>query len=491
MASENKNENVLLTGQTAYFKKSGSMTNFGVIELNTQDSSSNYGPGFIDEGSKIHAVKLETSNDYKNTEIAMQNFLGEFYDDELAGYKVKENAIKINEALTPYYIKLQEYANKIGMYKELPYLTTVEKEDLMSFDGVVTLPKNFSIQLDIEPDIGNNSIYNIFRSENNEIRFWKDDHNRLCFNDTILNIDKELEREDTIVINQVNTEISIYINGDLINKGIVGVDSSIDVNIFENFAGIIYSMKVYNRDTEEEVVNIKPFFKKDVGGGLLDVISNVFYEMTQGVAKLFIPKVRAYLYSNSFIDLKVLPNPNTGIEIDFRTASTTNQLRIFDVSSGFSVSGTMSLSLYRNGSGQWAYARNNNVGNWVSTGVSANTTRTTCSINKQNNGKIIMSGGATVNANLSGTVTNSNTGNKTIWLNATNDIGAYTRPESKTYIGGSYALNVYSIKVWDDQELIRDYVPAIDIVTNKPCLYDKVNNEYYFISKGTMYVYDS
>ena len=151
----------------------------------------------------------------------------------------------------------------------------------------------------------------------------------------------------------------------------------------------------------------------------------------------------------------------------------------------------MTLALYRNGSGQWAYARNNNVGNWVSTGVSANTNRTTCSINKQNNGKIIMSGGATVNANLSGTVTNSNTGNKTLWLNATNDIGAYTRPESKTYIGGSYALNVYSIKVWDDQELIRDYVPAIDIVTNKPCLYDKVNNEYYFTSKGTMYVYDS
>lgn len=492
MASENKNENVMLTGQTAYFKKNGSMTNYGTIVKDTQDSYSDYGPGYIAPNSVIKGASLEKSNDYKNTETAMKVFLGDFYDDEAEGYKVKANAEKINDALTPYYSKFQQYVNRMGTYKELPFLTTTD--GAMRFDGTIQLPKNFVMELDIEPDYVHEAEYTIFGDENDTFRFWKDENDKLCFNDTVLNIDGELQREDTIVIEQFDGSVNVYINGDLINRNLEGIVSNISVSIFEDFVGVIYGVKVYDITTEEETIDLKPFIKKDVGGGLLEVISNTFYEMTQGTPKLYTSKVRAYMYYNTSIDTGVLVNANTGIEIDFSSSSTTNQLRIFGVGSDYSVSGTVSLCLYRNGSGQWAYVRNNNVGNWISTGVSANTSRTICSINKQNNGKIIMSGGATVNANLSGTVTNANTGRKTLWINGTNDLGAFRPCDDKTtamYVMGSYYLNVYNVKIWDGQELIRDMVPAIDLATGKNCLYDKVNDKSYFPGKGTMYVYDS
>ena len=493
MASENKNENVLLTGQTGYFKKNGSMVNFGVLDEDTQDTYSDYGPGFIDEGSVIKGATLLKSNDYKNTESAMKTFLGDFFDDETEGYKVKNNGNKIKDTLAPYYAKFQQYVNRMGQYKELPYLTTDDGN--MTFGETIILPKNFSFQIDIEPDYTEESEYNIFHSENNEIRFWKDENNKLCLNDTILNIDNELNREDVIVIDQYEGYVNVYINGNLVNRNIeTNIVSNISVSIFENFKGIIYGIKIFNLDTEKEVYDIKPFIKKSIGGGLLDVISNTFYELTQGTAKLYTPKARAYMYYNTSIDTGVLVNKDTGIEIDFYSGSTTNQLRIFGVGSDYTVSNTVSFMLYRNGSGQWAYARNNNVGNWVSSGVSANTSRTICSINKQNDGKFKMSGGATVDMDLSGTVTNSNDGRKTLWINGCNDLGAFRPCDDRTtamYVMGSYYLTLYSVKIWDGQELIRDYIPAIDLATGRNCLYDKVNNVSYFPGKGTMDVYDN
>lgn len=493
MASENKNENVLLTGQTGYFKKNGSMVNFGVLDEDTQDTYSDYGPGFIDEGSIIKGATLLKSDDYKNTESAMKTFLGDFFDDETEGYKVRNTGNKIKDTLAPYYTEFQSYANRIGLYKELPFLTTTD--GVLTFGETIQLPKNFTIQLDIEPDYTEESEYNIFHSENNEIRFWKDENNKLCLNDTILNIDGELNTEDTIVIDQYEGSVNVYINGNLINRNIeTDIVSNISVTMFEDFKGIIYSFKVFDLDLEKIVLDLKPMIKKNVGGGLMDVITNTFYELTDGTAKLYDEYLRAYMYYNTVIDTGILVNKDTGIEIDFYSSSTTNQLRIFGVESNYSVANTVTFSLYRNSSGQWSYARNNNVGNWISTGVSANTSRTTCSINKQNNGKIIMSGGATVNADLSGTVSNQNTNRQTLWINGSNDLGAF-RPANDTttafYATGSYYLNVYNIKIWDDQELVRDMIPAVDLATGKNCLYDKVNNEPYFPARGTMYVYNS
>lgn len=490
MASENKNENVLLEGQTAYFKKNGSMRNLGVVTANTPDSSSVYENGYIAEGSVIKGTTLELSTDYTDTEREMRTFLGEFFDENVEGYKVQANAEKITTELAPYCTKFKEYAKRTNSLTKLPYLTTLDNNIAMNI--TMSLPINYTMILDITSNAKLNESYNIFSSEDNTVRLYKSEDNLLYYNDTQIDMgDKGFNCRNKIVINQIDGKISIYVNGKLKVNNINGSTEDKSVNIFKKFIGTIYSVKLIDEDTEKLVTVLKPYINRGVGEGLLEIITSTMYIVTEGEVYLYKPCTSIYMQSNSFIDTLVSPNANTGIEIDFKTSSNSNQIRIFGVGSDISVSNSVTFELYRNGSGRWAYARNDNKGNWVDTNVDANNSRTVCSINKQNDGKIIMSGGATVNATLSGTVTNSNNANQTIWLNTTNDLVAYTRPESKTYISGSSYTNIYSLKVWDGDELIRNMVPGTDIISNRACLFDKVNKKSYYASKGGISISDS
>lgn len=58
----------------------------------------------------------------------------------------------------------------------------------------------------------------------------------------------------------------------------------------------------------------------------------------------------------------------------------------------------------------------------------------------------------------------------------------YSRPSSKN------SMSIYYCKIWDGDELIRDYIPCLDD-NNKPCLYDKVNQIPYY-SGGIEFDYE-
>ena len=45
-------------------------------------------------------------------------------------------------------------------------------------------------------------------------------------------------------------------------------------------------------------------------------------------------------------------------------------------------------------------------------------------------------------------------------------------------------IKLYSCKIWDNDDLIRDYIPVLDI-EGVPCLYDKVEKKYYY-NEGTL-----
>lgn len=115
MASESVNSNVLLTGQTAYVKKQGSMVNLGTIVIpNTETSVPHtYENGFIDEGSKIEGTILEDTTDYKTCEQNMRMYLAQDFDDKTEGYTVKNNAVAMANTLLPEAIEIQKLRNKI------------------------------------------------------------------------------------------------------------------------------------------------------------------------------------------------------------------------------------------------------------------------------------------------------------------------------------------------------------------------------------------
>ena len=126
MASENKNENVMLTGQTAYFKKNGSMTNYGKLTIDNQEVSVAYGPGFVDEGSTLQPAVLETSADYENTLEDMQLYLGDDFIEETEDYLVKTNAENIATELQPREATIRTYIDNMYKYTDLSFVTILK-----------------------------------------------------------------------------------------------------------------------------------------------------------------------------------------------------------------------------------------------------------------------------------------------------------------------------------------------------------------------------
>lgn len=114
MPSESTTSNVMLTGQSAYIKKEGSMTNHGVITITDTSSSHTYSNGFIEDGSKINGTTLENTTDYITCETNMKTFLGTHYiEPEEGEYGVQINATNIITRLTEPSSDIQVWVDKI------------------------------------------------------------------------------------------------------------------------------------------------------------------------------------------------------------------------------------------------------------------------------------------------------------------------------------------------------------------------------------------
>ena len=79
----------------------------------------------------------------------------------------------------------------------------------------------------------------------------------------------------------------------------------------------------------------------------------------------------------------------------------------------------------------------------------------------------INNGSASVTGDLNKTSTSSNYAYGAAWRS------------KNCYIFGIIQYKLYSMKIYMNNTLIRDYVPALDY-NDVPCLYDKVNNQFYY-----------
>lgn len=157
-----------------------------------------------------------------------------------------------------------------------------------------------------------------------------------------------------------------------------------------------------------------------------------------------------------YINTGISPNQDTRFMMTFmvtRRASSDNY--IFGVS-GFSFRATGDTSCSIN----WVASK------WANTG---------CALNKK----------FTVDAsnvwtlyNEDGSVKSKTSWDKTAWsYTAPFYIGAGdTNFSASGYIGG---LKIYSAKIWDNDELVRNFIPVLD-GNGVACLYDLVSNEYFY-----------
>lgn len=113
MASENKTENVMLNGQSAYFKKSGSMTNHSTVELENALSSHSYSEGYIGPNSILHGTDLAETTEYTQCEAIMKNYLGDNWEENENERTIITNSNKIKSMLEPGETNMQKLKDNV------------------------------------------------------------------------------------------------------------------------------------------------------------------------------------------------------------------------------------------------------------------------------------------------------------------------------------------------------------------------------------------
>ena len=314
-------------------------------------------------------------------------------------------------------------------------------------------------------------------------------HNISC---NVLN-DKKVYYDENLLFTGNNTQFTADSQASLFriyNKTSYGEPSKAKVR----------SLKIYNNG--ELIRDYKPCFRKTDGEiGLYDIINNKFYantgtgELLKGdkiitkneniqresdyVSKTRIPKEYQEVqyiegtgaqYINTMYNL----SPKSRIYADFAYTQSVLQTRVFGVQGKAGVS-LMTFEIYINGNGQYAWACQNNAGNWKSTSLTANDSRVQVDFNSNNN-RITFSGGITYTEEIKTTRTITN--NAPVYIFATNLYG--------TSVSNMAKLKIYSLFIENNGIRVRDFVPCYRVDDGIAGLYDLVNGVFY-TNQGTGY----
>jgi hypothetical protein len=171
-----------------------------------------------------------------------------------------------------------------------------------------------------------------------------------------------------------------------------------------------------------------------------------------------------------YIDTGFKTTPKTKIETTFQfTQVTPTQQRIFG--NYYSETDGLVFTTYINGAGNFAWACQNNTGNWINTGITADTNKHTFIVDSLNNSVSIDNYNATI------TTTRTNNSLTSILL----FVYRYENGVDKNTL--SY-LKMYSTKIYDNNVLVRDFIPCYRNSDNVVGLYDIVNDVFY-TNQGT------
>lgn len=480
MPSENKKENVMLTGQTAYFKKSGSMVNHGKIDIVDQESAVVYEMGYIEEGSTLGKAVLETSADYESTVNSMEVYLEDDFIAEADTYLVKANAEKIATEIAPRALAIQTHLDNIHEYTDLKYLNTTK--DIFDFKLPVKLKPNFVLQ--IKSNIRNlPQAYSILDSA--AIKIGQNESGKFFINDIELpNLTRttlgllEIVQQDGVLL--MKNDDTIIFTCDAL------FDYEIDAVVDLSLASRVCYVQVYGNEGIEYHY-VSKINSETSQYGMHNIIGGDWYP-TETQVKMYREYESSNIWSGA-LDLGYCPGPNTGIEITYKQyssqSSSTNTFRnIIGCYSGYSKANTLSFGILV-GNGSRVYGcRNNNIASWTDSGViSANSDVSTVTLNKHGDGRLKSTGAMTFNVAVSGTATIQNKGRATLWLSGTNDLGRYIPCDgiiTNTQIPMKSDIYIYGVKIYEGTELVRDYVVAADLDnSNIKGMWDKVENKMY------------
>lgn len=457
MASESSSSNVLLVGQKAYVKKNGSMTNNGIIikdSLNTNNTYSNY----IAEGSKVKAAKVEDTTEYINCKNSMKSSLSnDFIESE--ELDILETANNMIDILEPKCNKIQNIIDNINMFKTTK---CISNEPLIA-NIDLNIPLDSTISIYISPNT-TESEYDILVSENFKLHLI---NNTLYINNISLNTyggNIVLLRKDNI----------FYINKYAIETECLNTNFILFPEENNGFIGQLGEIKIYDEDST--IHKIIPVNKLNIGSGLYDEETNIFYDIPVYLFKIY---EKANIYSKPMYLNDIYIDGDTGIEVKFSNYSsgTTSDTYIYAcAASDTSIGNRLDYSL-RRAKTQFTFSWNKNQYSSVSTNLDCSKGPTdviTSYMNVLNDGKMRFSGAVNGSFNL------------------TQIDSSYKCPIPFGFPGNTSPIDTdksnmvndtyyYYIKIYNDNTLIRHLLMA-QTIDGVNCLYDDITKKIY--SKG-------
>lgn len=173
--------------------------------------------------------------------------------------------------------------------------------------------------------------------------------------------------------------------------------------------------------------------------------------------------------SNSYLVTDYYPNANTKMVVSYQfNATTPLQMRTFGEEGG-----NLTFCNYINGAGDMAWASQNSAGNWKSMEIAVNTNRHEFILDNKNNA-IVYDQGTYVDYMAT---THSNTSTVPLAL------AAY-RNEDGT-VSNIANMKIYYYLLYENNILIRTYIPCKRNSDGVAGLYDIVNNQFYTSTSGT------
>lgn len=317
MASETKTENVMLTGQTAYFKKQGSMVNRGTIEItDTNTKSYSYAEGYVGPNSIIHGTDLADTSEYEQCEVAMETYLENHWTVKENERTIVTNSRVVKDLLEPGELSMQEIVDNIS-------------------NSYKVSTKQFKTKTDLEPIIIDNLTalfditFDMIIGDTEERILLQDDEEKLVVKSVgqkfIVN-DREIEtifggRHVYEIINR-NGFISVLIDGVEHITDIEGFSEPLnELQLFpDNIVGAIYSIKyrdITNVLLPQVLHNfIAVYNVKENKVGILDLYTTTFYEDRNNAIKKY-SSIMSYIRGTGtqWLETDFIPNHDTKYEI--------------------------------------------------------------------------------------------------------------------------------------------------------------------------------
>lgn len=167
----------------------------------------------------------------------------------------------------------------------------------------------------------------------------------------------------------------------------------------------------------------------------------------------------------SYIDTGYIAKPESRIECDFAFEDLTAQKIVFGAHTG-----DLQYKWYINGSGKFAWAFQNDTGNWFNTGVTADMSRRTFILDGYSGGNYVGCASLTPDVICKSFDTSHNkTATYSMYLFGAGGDAASINPTKGT---------MYSVRIYESGVLVRDYVPCIRLSDKVAGFFDKINNKF-------------